>query len=185
MNQMNKRGVFGLSSVQLFFAAILGIGLLAYVIVTIMGTLGGTTILQQATYSSSVINETGYLNQTGYTLAQSTLASFSPTITAILNATDNTTILAGNYTVTNGILKNATATTWSSVRITYTYSYLDNSGYQNNLNSILGNTSTGITGFFSSVNPVYAILAILVIILVLIVLVRIVQTPGTRENTQL
>ena len=41
----SKKGVFGLTSVQQFFAIILGIALLAYVIVVIMGTLSGSSIL--------------------------------------------------------------------------------------------------------------------------------------------
>jgi uncharacterized protein involved in cysteine biosynthesis len=42
---LNKKGVFGLTSVQQFFAIILGIALLAYVIIVIMGTLQSATIL--------------------------------------------------------------------------------------------------------------------------------------------
>jgi thiosulfate reductase cytochrome b subunit len=94
---MNKKGVFGLNAVQQFFAIILGIALLAYVIVVSMGTLSTSSILP-------------------------------------------TSSLAANQT-----------------------------------NQILNNVSSGITGFFSSINPVYAILAILVIILVLVVLVRVVS----------
>jgi hypothetical protein len=41
----DKRAVFGLTSVQQFFAIILGIALLAYVIVVIMGTLSDSTVL--------------------------------------------------------------------------------------------------------------------------------------------
>lgn len=41
----DKKGVFGLTSVQQFFAIILGIALLAYVIVVIMGTLSSSSIL--------------------------------------------------------------------------------------------------------------------------------------------
>lgn len=47
---------------------------------------------------------------------------------------------------------------------------------KNQTDNILSNVSTGVTGFFSSINPVYSILAILVIILVLVVLVRVVQS---------
>lgn len=100
----DMKAVFGLTSVQQFFAVILGIALLAYVIVVIMGTL-----------SSSSILATGSLAK---------------------NQTDN----------------------------------------------ILNNVSSGVTGFFSSMNPVYAILAILVIILVLVVLVRVV-TGSTGGST--
>lgn len=101
----NIKAVFGLTAVQQFFAVILGIALLAYVIVIIMGTLSNATIVPAGT-------------------------------------------LAANQT-----------------------------------NAILANVSTGITGFFSAINPVYAILAILVIILVLVVLVRVVQAPASGSGT--
>ena len=41
----DKRGVFGLTAVQAFFGVILGIALLAYVIVIIMGTLSEASIV--------------------------------------------------------------------------------------------------------------------------------------------
>ena len=102
----NKKGVFGLTSVQQFFSIILGIALLAYVIVVIMGTLSSSSIVPAG---STAANQTA---------------------------------------------------------------------------NILNNVSGGITGFFSSINPVYAILAVLVIILVLVVLVRVVQAPA-GSNPQL
>ncbi len=42
---LDKRGVFGLTAVQSFFGIILGIALLAYVIVIIMGTLSEADIV--------------------------------------------------------------------------------------------------------------------------------------------
>lgn len=103
----DKRGVFGLTAVQQFFAIILGIALLAYVIVIIMGTLSTSNIVPAGS-------------------------------------------LAANQT-----------------------------------NQILQNVSQGVSGFFSSINPVYAILAVLVIILVLVVLVRVVQAPAGGGTPQL
>ena len=100
----DEKGVFGLNAVQQFFVIILGIALLAYVIVIIMGTLTEADILTDGSLAS---------NQTEF---------------------------------------------------------------------ILGNVSEGVTGFFSSIQPVYAILAVLVIILVLVVLVRVVQSPGSNES---
>ena len=100
----DKKAVFGLTSVQAFFAIILGVALLAYVIVIIMGTLSTSNIVPAGS-------------------------------------------LAGNQTA-----------------------------------NILGNVSTGITSFFSAINPVYSILAVLVIILVLVVLVRVV-TGGTSGGS--
>jgi hypothetical protein len=105
--KMNRKGVFGLSAIQSFFVAILGIGLLAYVIVIIMGSLQSANIVTSGSLAS---------NQTNY---------------------------------------------------------------------ILTNVSSGVTGFFSSINPVYAILAVLVIILVLVVLVRVVQSPAGNSSVQL
>jgi len=96
----DKKGIFGLTAIQQFFVTILGIALLAYVIVIIMGTLSTSSIV--------AVNSTAW------------------------NQTQN----------------------------------------------ILSNVSTGVSGFFSSINPVYAILAVLVIILVLVVLVRVVSSPG-------
>lgn len=57
----DKRGVFGLTSVQQFFAIILGIALLAYVIVVIMGTLLGTSILPQTGQTSGAANQTQFI----------------------------------------------------------------------------------------------------------------------------
>ena len=100
----DKKGIFGLTAIQQFFVVILGIALLAYVIVIIMGTLQTANIV--------------------------------PTGSTAYNQT----------------------------------------------NSILNNVSSGVTGFFSSINPVYAILAVLVIILVLVVLVRVVSAPTSQSG---
>ena len=176
--RMNKKGVFGLNAVQQFFVIILGIALLAFVIVVIMGTLSSTNIIPLDTGSATENNKA--ISAVGYTLGQSGLTGFSGTITSIVNATDGITILAGNYTLTGGVLTNATATTWSDVNITY--SFTNEALASGQLDDILGNTSTGITGFFSSITPVYSILAVLVIILILVVLVRVVQTPGGGKD---
>jgi len=183
--KMNKKGVFGLNAVQQFFVIILGIALLAYIIVVIMGTLGGSVILDQA--SASVVNETGFGNSTGYTLtAASNNTGFgSPVITSLYNRTDGTVIPVTNVTVSAvGLINNASAIEYGNLSINYGFRF--NTDEQNDLDSVLGNTSTGITGFFESISPVYAILAVLVIILVLVVLVRVVQTPaGSKATPQL
>lgn len=180
----NKKGVFGLTAVQQFFAIILGIALLAYVIVVIMGTLQTSSILPTSTVAASVANETGgTINTAGYTLAKSSLDGFgSPVITVIINTTDGLVVNSGNYTVSSGgVLTNTSVNTWDTVKVSYTYKY--NSVSASNAKAILGNTSSGISSFFGNVSPVYAILAILVIILVLVVLVRVV-TGGNATGRQ-
>lgn len=54
-------------------------------------------------------------------------------------------------------------------------------GY-NESKAVLTSVSSGISTFFTAINPVYSILAVMIIILVLIVIVKIV-TPGNREAT--
>jgi hypothetical protein len=186
-----KKGVFGLTAIQSFFSIILGVALLAYVIIIIMGVLGGTTIIPQlytAAVNESVLR-VSINNTAGATLAASTLSGGScGSITAIYNGTGAgyVPMAISNFSQTGCVIKNLTslnAYTATSFLVSYPYSY--NSLGQDNMVSILANTSTGITGFFSSINPVYAILAVLVIILVLVVLVRVVQNPGssgTREQ---
>jgi predicted neutral ceramidase superfamily lipid hydrolase len=185
----DKRGVFGLTAVQAFFAIILGVALLAYVIVIIMGTLQEATILSQL--AGTEANETytatmGYgINATGYTLTKASLAGFgSPVITEVINWTNGSAMPTSIVAVTSaGVINGSGSATLNNASISYTYTY--NSVQQNQLGHILGNTSTGITGFFSSINPIYAILAILVIILVLVVLVRVVQAPRQQQTPQL
>ena len=175
----DKKGVFGLTAVQQFFAIILGIALLAYVIVIIMGTLNTTTILQSST--DSIINESVTATDAGVALGANTNPNCQASITVVRNASTATTIAAGNYSVTGCTIRNLTSTySYAKWNVTYTYSYDSHS--QVNSKNILSNTSSGISGFFSSINPVYAILAVLVIILVLVVLVRIVQSPNRAEG---
>ncbi len=187
LTKINKKGVFGLNAVQQFFVIILGIALLAYIIVVIMGTLSGTTILEQA--SANVVNESGFGNRTGYTLtAASNNTGFGSTvISALYNVSEGVNTLVANSAVTVstvGLINNASATEYANLTISYSFRF--NTDEQNDLESVLGNTSTGISGFFESISPVYAILAVLVIILVLVVLVRVVQTPaGTKATPQL
>jgi len=209
LNEFRKdeKGIFGLTAVQQFFVVILGIALLAYVIVVIMGSLSNSTILPSS--SDSAINESdlngniAFANSTGYTLSKTSLdGANSFVITAVWGDGNQSNgsqlaiartpsgftalIPAANYSVTSaGVLKNGTSFVYPNVSASYTYTF--NSNAQINTRNILGNTSTGITGFFTSINPIYAILAVLVIILVLVVLVRVVSTGqgGGRETPQL
>lgn len=174
----DKKGVFGLTSVQAFFVIILSISILAYVIVIVLGSLGGTTILSRAT--TTTYNQTGWINGTSYNLS-APITSKGFTGLSILYAFNGSNLIpAGNYSLSAlGIVTNTTADTFNFVN--FTFSYSSYTAFQNNLDTILTNTSTGVTGFFSSINPVYAILAILVIILVLVVLVRVVQSPSSSR----
>jgi uncharacterized membrane protein len=184
----DKKGIFGLTSVQQFFVVILGIALLAYVIVIIMGTLQTSSILTYAT--ETTINESGQIGYGTTKLAGTLVPGFgNPVIVKVYNVSEGLTavIPAGNYTVTlSGVVYNATSQNWNMTYITYSYNKYSTS--QKQTSDILGNTSNGITGFFSNINPIYAILAVLVIILVLVVLVRVVSSGqggvGGRRDSE-
>ena len=279
---MNKKGVFGLTAVQMFFAMILLIAIICYIIVLIMGILSSSTILgntaTNALYEYSVnkssdvqlqiydgnweaqtftvgtdgTNENfnltklslllGYAGSGGgenlSILIVGVNSSGSPNMSNILSAKNITSsgmsnsmnwkdLVMPTVTLNKSTQYAIVLTTKSNQGLEYymisatnpvdysgglvyvsynsgsTWSKQDGGGsyytsrfrvygntiptvFQNNANSILGNTSTGILSFFTSINPVYAILAVLVIILVLIVLVRVVQEPNRREgNSQL
>lgn len=187
----DKKAIFGLTSVQQFFAIILGIALLAYVIIAIMGTLNDSSILPSATVVNTITNESSaFLNNSGYTILfnpTNTVGFANPVITSVVNQTSGAVIAASNYQISSaGLVRNATGTIFTTVGISYTYN--TNSLQKTQVNNILSNTSSGITSFFGSVNPVYAILAIMVIILVLVVLVRVVaggNVQGRAVNPQL
>ena len=77
--------------------------------------------------SRTVTNETGvYINETGYTLDGASYPGFNlGVISSVYNETGDV-ILSGNYTLSsNGVLTNATTTTWDEfkVNISYTHDY--------------------------------------------------------------
>lgn len=72
----DRKAVFGLTSVQQFFAIILGVALLAYVIVVIMGTLQSSNIL---TANSLADNQTQLILQN----VSSGITSFFGSITPV------------------------------------------------------------------------------------------------------
>jgi hypothetical protein len=100
------------------------IGILLALVMYILSSIGNS--MQISNTIGTVVNETGgYVNQTGYTLVQSTLRDdfANPVITAVINATNNVTLLAGNYTLNGNSLVNASVVKWPNVKVSYTYTY--------------------------------------------------------------
>jgi len=121
-NKMNTKEL--MDSIVVAMIMVMMVVISALIVSTITSS---STIFSDKTLSGSVANESGYINATGYTLGLSTLDDFAATNLVVLNATDNTTIGSGNYTLTNSVLTNATATTWDSALISYDYTYTDGS----------------------------------------------------------
>ena len=91
----------------------------------VLGSILSIDIFTNIDVSDSVANDSaGYINATGYTFVFPTETDIAYTNVVILNATDNSTLLAGNYTVSAaGVLTNATAVTIDDVLISYDYAY--------------------------------------------------------------
>ena len=92
----------------------------------IIATITSNSIFNDLTTSGTINNETGgFINSSGYTLAQATASGFtSPSITSVINATSGTIVAAGNYTISGvGVLTNASSELWTDVNVSYTYTY--------------------------------------------------------------
>jgi hypothetical protein len=148
-----------------------------------MGVLSDSPILSVVSYTA--VNESIARPTTaGITLATGGLSRGTcGTITAVYNGTGGVLLAAGNYTQTGCGVVNATSVATTSATWLVNYPYTASSSSQQNLDSILVNTSTGVTSFFGAINPIYAILAVLVIILILVVLVRVVQSPNSSNTS--
>lgn len=127
-----------------------------FVMVLVIAILSGLTFLfvsqlktnamdtsTKATFTE--VNESGWLNNSGYPLARRGEPSFtSPSITFIANASNGSIMESGKYTLTGNRLTNATATVYNPVVITYTYSAIDGDS-RNAYKSINSTESAGLT----------------------------------------
>lgn len=106
---------------------------ISIVIVAVILVIGIFILAQMTTtfdlpgVAQTVTGEQGYINQTGYQLVGFPGHLFEATnwaITSALNNTANTTIAAGNFTLSStGVVTNATARVFSTVTFNYTYTY--------------------------------------------------------------
>lgn len=131
-----------------------------FVMVLVISILAGLTFLFVASLKTNVVDTTisattatdnnVYINATGYTLAgASDLEATGYVITLVKNATDDVTILSGNYTVSSlGVLTNASVTNWADVNVTYSYNRIAES-HRNAYDSVVGteDAGAGVVGY--------------------------------------
>ena len=168
----SKKGQLGMDVAKSFMLGLMTLLVLGVTVLIVLNSLGDTSI---ALDSYSVTNETsGYINATGYTLDQASLSGFTnPVITALFNATDNTTIGLGNVSTTSaGVMTNATTTNWVDVLVSYTY---DADG---NVASVVNNGSSSVVDFFSNTATWLALLGVVIIILIIAVVITVVNRFG-------
>jgi len=149
-----------------------------FVLVLIVAILAGMTFLfianlksnvvSSTTESNSVINETGWINQTGYSLkgnGDGDILQSNYVITSALNRTSGLPIVVtGNITVgSTGIVTNASAIIWNNASISYTYQDVKPSAY-----NAVNNTESASAGIIAYLPLVFLALifgAILIIVL--------------------
>ena len=130
MKPRKKKSVMG--PVISVFVMVLVIAILAGLTFLFTSELKDTSLDVSGKTSVAITNETGgYINSTGYTLSNSTALGFSsPSITAVVNRTDNSTLATNLYEVSSvGLVTNATAVVIDvdPIGISYTYNRIADS----------------------------------------------------------
>lgn len=136
MNHIYKLSIFQIimalgKLITGFVLIVLGLSLIAVLATQVNNVTELTATSQSIDLSSArpvalttVANESGSINETGYTLLYGGGTFDSGVlIVAVLNATDDTEVASGNWTFnpTTRVITNATEVIWSEVKITYTY----------------------------------------------------------------
>lgn len=129
-------------NLQKFIISVVIVGITLILGIYISSTLG--TQLDAPNYPVTIINESGYINSSGYTLSGASALDFGGlSITYLINSTSNGSISAGNYTITNGVIRNATAKVWQTVKITYTYTFTNSTEASEAAVNVTSALSTG------------------------------------------
>jgi hypothetical protein len=171
----------------IFVAIFLGVMILALVV--IIGSLNTayTNANGNPISTGTVINETGWINQTGYTLSAFNLGLYNftnPTITALWNKTSNKAIVLANATVSSsGIVTNATALIWNNASISYTYQYYSNNTIQYAGNNIQNSVISMIINFFALAPTIGTIFAVVILIGGIVLLVIYVRRMKGEETS--
>lgn len=161
---------------------IAGIGLLIFVVFIVfalVSTISNANLLRSTAQTTTVLDESGFINTTGYTLANFDGSNYNFVIVKIANASaGGGQILSGNWTFNQntGKITNATATVWPEVAINYTYVAL--TGYEVTTNSLSSNLTGGVNNVSGKIPTILLIGAVVLLLGVLAILVKYSETMG-------
>ena len=184
----NTEKASGIIIAIIFVAVFLAVMILALVLI-LNSVLTASQNINGIVYSSgSATNESGWINQTGFTLQQSYnySTSFTPTIVSIVN-NSGSPIASGNWTLTGRILTNKTATTYPAVKITYTFIYdntLNDTISSTAINSIQNNILSMVINFFALAPTIGTIFAVCILIAGIVLLVVYVRKMKDKESSE-
>ena len=175
MIKSKKGQSIGLIGGLIFGIASLVVGIIiAFVVVS---TLTDADLLTADRTTTTVLNEVGHVNTTGYTLAGASVSDAidgTYTITGLVNYTSGDAVLVANATTSNaGIVTNSSETNYNNATFNYTYNVYGGSEYSASLLS--GNFTEGVDNVSSKIPTVLLIAAIVLILGVLALLVGVWQ----------
>jgi len=165
MKSKTKKGQLSLNDAP-NIVLLIGLVFLVMATVAFIGQTLGDSI-KDVSDTGTVINETGaFINTSGYTLDEASAFEFKdPSVTAAYNYTDGTLISASEYDLSDdGVLINATATTYDNVSVSYTYTYYEKTDAYNStvdLNTEI-EQNTSIAGIVLTISLVGIVLTVLI-----------------------
>ena len=164
----NDKGVAGLEILLAIITMIFATGMLVMIFIIMAGKMIDTDALYFTTDSISVSAETlTTMDNTGENFSVVNYRNVNCVIVGVRNASNDATILSGNYTQTNCYLANATAQfggyNWE---VNYTYTYLRDTGAVATINDT-SNALSGVTDWFS----IIIIIACMVVLILLTVII--------------
>ena len=154
-------------------AIIAGLGALiltTIIVFTVTGTIDDANLLRETATTTTTTNEIGTINTTGYTLANYDSYARTYTITGAINYTDGTLITSANYTLSSGVVTNASATVWNNVSFNYTY--IAPTEYESTYTGLTGNFTSGVDNVSDKVPTILLIAAVVVLFGVIVLLVK-------------
>ena len=168
-----NRGVAGLT---LFLSVIVTLFILG-LLISIFAIMGSE--LEESAWESTAItitNETPvYINSTGYQLASGYNEPSSFSVTALYNQTDGSLIGSGNYTTsTSGLVTNASASTYTGAKITYTFTYQA----ETTASGVINNSTASLTGAVDWFDIFIVIVALVVLILLVVIIISSIKGSG-------
>lgn len=173
-----------------FFIAVLIIGIIGFALIVVLGNLetSGNTALPTKT-GPTINNESiTSVTETGEALSVYDRTSVACTISAVYNATGNSTtsailLTSGNYTTAgagNCLVKSVgTDAVYnnSNWNVTYGYTYKDPYA-QDSLRNLTSGTST----FFSGANTWMTLLSVVIIIAIVVVVIFVIRRTGKANR---
>ncbi len=170
----SKKAILGLNTTTQFIVTLLVLSVTAFAVIIALSVLGDTDValiqvINPVTFTDETtlpMNATNPYQLTGTANLANCVASFA----TVLNNSDDAVINSGNYT-TSGCTITAIADpgTFNNTQWKITGDYVFDSNEQ--INTITGNVSVGISTFFGNATTWFSLLAIVVILLIIAIVI--------------